>query len=213
MFLLFAVENASTQSGANIVQETLNEKTHQDWCFISTVPGYYEIRNRKSGQAVHATFVPNEPNAGKNVYQWWYWGGKEQEWRLDTESAAPPAPAPAAECAGFPQNTFVHILAKHSNQALSIASDGKSVVQNPADPGTQDNWRFVPVGNGYYQVFHQESGLALSRTYLTRPQHDIGLTFILFSRWRQHSTETSGPRGSIRRLVLCWCRRRVLRRS
>ena len=75
-----------------------------------------------------------------------------------------------AECAAFPPNTFLHITSKHTGYALSVAgastANNAHIVQNPEDfVGAQDNWRFVPAGNGFYHIFNQNSGLALSRTY------------------------------------------------
>lgn len=93
-----------------------------------------------------------------------------QQWRLDVEGPAPEAPETAAECVGFPINTFVHLEARHSGKVIGVKPNevtvvGASVVQNPASTGAQDNWSFVPTGTGYYHVMNQASGLAMSRTY------------------------------------------------
>lgn len=165
------VAGASFEPKADIIQEPLEDATHQDWCFIPTVDGFYRIMNRKSGQAINAVYAPNEPNAGKEVYQFWYWGGKQQAWALDFASPAPKVDARPAECMGFPPNTFYHIIANHSGKALRRI-DPNNVVQDNLHSDSIENWRFVSVGNGHYRVFNQRTGLALSCT--------SNLIFVLF---------------------------------
>jgi Ricin-type beta-trefoil lectin domain-like len=165
------VQGASKAADIPIVQESFTGSYNQDWCFVpvSTAPGHYVIRNRNSGLAMHGKSEPNVENDGFPVFQTWYWGGPMQQWRIDIEGPAPPANKTAAECVGFPMNTFLHIEARHSGMAIGvdpaqIGVTGAAVTQNPASPGAHDNWSFKATGNGNYHVFNQASGLALSCT-------------------------------------------------
>ena len=146
------------------MQEPLADTTNQDWCFIPTEDDYYRIESRNSGQIIMADWEPNEPNAGKNVYQWWYWGGQQQAWRLEFTAQAPPTESRPAECMGFPPNTFFHIINEHSGRSLRQRSNSDlNVVQSDILAGNLDNWRMVAAGNGHYMIMNQISGLALSR--------------------------------------------------
>ena len=110
-----------------------------------------------------ADFEPNEPDAGKNVFQWWYWGGTQQAWRLDFSNPAPKVDARPAECVGFPANTFYHVIARHSNLALrQLSATESNLVQSNILPGELDNWRLVAVGSGHYLIVNHNSGQAIS---------------------------------------------------
>ena len=158
---VIAVSGSSLEAGANIEQEELVDTSNQDWCFIPTQNGYYQVENRNSGQIIMADFEPNVPNAGKNVYQWYYWGGKQQEWTFQFGAPAEPVDSRPAECMGFPLNTFVHLVAKHSG--MSITSEGNgNLNQNTIATGARDNWHMVPGSDGHVLIMNQQSGLAIS---------------------------------------------------
>lgn len=112
-----------------------------------------------------ADFVPNEANAGSNVYQWHYWGGTQQEWQLEFVSQAPPVGSRPAECMGFPPNTFYHMIAKHSGLALRRMNPS-NIVQDVVHPtSARDRWRMVSAGDGHYLIMNGATGLAMSRKY------------------------------------------------
>ena len=158
---VIAVSGSSLEAGANIEQEELLDASNQDWCFIPTGNGYYQVENRNSGQIIMADYEANVPNAGKNVFQWFYWGGAQQEWTLQFGAPAEPVDSRPAECMGFPLNTFVHLIAKHSGLSITRTSNG-NLVQNTVVAGQRDNWHMVPGSAGHVLIMNQQSGLAIS---------------------------------------------------
>ena len=111
-----------------------------------------------------AEWEANTVNAGRNVFQWYYWGGLQQEWRPIFDTPAEPIDARPSECLGFTQNTFVELVAQHSQLVLAPEADG-NIVTNPQVNTATDNWHMVPAGGGHVHIMNQASGLALSCEY------------------------------------------------
>lgn len=135
-----------------------------EWCMKENGNGVYQIENAKSKLVVD--IADYSMSDGDKIHQWNYVGGTNQVWTLDFKVDSDGGPS--WECGGFPQNTFFHIIAKHSGMALAIADQstqsGANVYQYPVAPSLNDNWRFVPTQNGFYHVIAQHSGMALSVT-------------------------------------------------
>lgn len=72
----------------------------------------------------------------------------------------------ATNCETFPENSYFHIIARHSGMSLNVFgasnADNANIVQWPITGGTNDNWKLVPTSNGYYSLVNQKSGKAIN---------------------------------------------------
>jgi hypothetical protein len=126
----------------------------------------YQIQNIKSGLTLDV--ANNSFEDGGVVHQWGSVNGAlNQQWSLSTDVDVDGGPA--WECAKVveDENTYYHIIAKHSEWALSVSGNlltaGAQVVHaEPSGTAKNDNWRFVPTERGFYHVIAEHSGLALA---------------------------------------------------
>lgn len=130
-----------------------------EWCFIPRGDSFYEIRNR-SGYAVHVWGSSQE--VGANVVQWKPLGLDNEFWKLE-ELPRKNSALEQTKCAVLPANTYYHIVAKHSRQALAVTgasiSPKTTVVQEPqGSDAANNNFRIDLLPNGLYAIVAQHSG-------------------------------------------------------
>lgn len=148
----FSVENGSKQNMANVLQGSANGNS---WCLVARGDGYYEIRNKGTEKCLDVSGISKSD--GANVYQWSYVGQANQLWRLEDVKDT--------VCESMPTDQTFHILAQHSNKALSVADasqdSGANIEQTSVSTGTYDNWSLEDAGDGLFKVLNENSGFGL----------------------------------------------------
>ncbi|OAB44678.1 RICIN domain-containing protein [Paenibacillus antarcticus] len=88
--------------------------------------------------------------------------GYFDQWNLDATAGAFSTPS---SFTGVTQNTWYKIKNLKSGLLLDISgqstSDGAPAIQYTDNGGWNQQWKFVPIGNGYYQIINRYSGKAL----------------------------------------------------
>ncbi|MEU6261546.1 RICIN domain-containing protein [Streptomyces sp. NPDC047043] len=150
------VPDAATRQGVQLQQWSANGGTHQQWQLRPDGDGAYQLYGRKAGLV--ADVSGGSTTDGAPVVQWTANGGDNQEWTLVA------APVDGA--------TY-QLTNRNSGLAMEVTggstSDGGTVDQWPykgtlctylcAD--SNQDWRAVSVGSGYFELVNEKSGKAL----------------------------------------------------
>jgi Ricin-type beta-trefoil lectin domain-like/Right handed beta helix region len=109
--------------------------------------GTYLLRNACSGKVLDVQAASQEPAA--TVLLWDWWGGANQQWRLQRQ----------------PDDGSYRIQALHSAQVLDVNGGGAgewiSVIQYPWHGGGNQRWLPQPQGNGLWVLQAKHSGKVL----------------------------------------------------
>ncbi|MDA1362079.1 RICIN domain-containing protein [Glycomyces luteolus] len=134
--LVLDVLNASTATGAQIVQYSNTGGQHQQFRFIDAGGGYYRIQARHSNQVLDVWEW--NPDNGATIAQFTDLGGTNQQWQV-TESG------------GYA--TFVN---RFSGKALDVwewsTAAGSRISQYDPSGGWNQQWRLVATGGGGTQT-------------------------------------------------------------
>ena len=139
------VSGSSTADGANIVQNSNQASTSQQWQLVATGTGYLKLVNRNSGKVLD---VPaSSTTAGTQLIQYTDNGGANQQWQLND--------------AGGGYFTLVN----HNSGLLAdvyhaSTADGSAVIQWTSNGGANQQWQLiaVPSPNAYYELVNRNSG-------------------------------------------------------
>ncbi len=186
--IYLAVEGASRDNGANILQQTaIVGLPHYEWCFIKHDDSY-EIKNRFTRISMDATL-----SGGYNVLQWGYWGGDNQEWIIDfmgmvdppttsptarpslrPATAAPSTRVTAAPSARVTVAPSTRVTVAPSSRETVAPTTSPTAKPTPAPTGTptaaptfgmaSDECAALPL-DGKYQIINQKSKLPLAVQY------------------------------------------------
>ncbi|MBO9556634.1 endo-1,4-beta-xylanase [Cellulomonas sp.] len=120
----------STSDGARITQWTRNDGSNQQWQFVGTGDGYYEIRSRLSAKNLDVSGFSTAD--GGAVVQWTDTSAANQQWRVTVSDG------------------YASILNRNSGKALEVqgasTADGANVVQYSSWNGANQQWQLVRVG-------------------------------------------------------------------
>ncbi|MFG3338959.1 RICIN domain-containing protein [Glycomyces sp. NPDC048151] len=134
--LVLDVLNASTATGAQIIQYNNTGGTHQQFRFIDAGSGYYRIQARHSNQVLDV-WEWNAAN-GATIAQFTDLGGTNQQWQVN-------------ESGGYA--TFVN---RFSGKALDVwewsTAAGSRISQYDVLGGYNQQWRLVTAGGGGTQT-------------------------------------------------------------
>ncbi|MEJ2579760.1 MAG: endo-1,4-beta-xylanase [Kineosporiaceae bacterium] len=126
------VYNLATDNGAKLVQWPRNDGAWQQWQFVSTGGGYYQVRSRHSGKVLDV--LGKSKNDGAAVAQWAANGGSNQQWQL-TDSGG-----------------YVSLVNRNSGKALEVqgasTANGGAIVQYRDWSGSNQQWKLVRVAGG-----------------------------------------------------------------
>ena len=84
--LVLAVEDASTEGGAPLLQQTPTGEAHQQWRFVYSDNGFYRLQNRASGLVLDIWEWNDQP--GATIAQWDDLNGVNQQWRIGRDDGA-----------------------------------------------------------------------------------------------------------------------------
>ncbi|WP_238008682.1 RICIN domain-containing protein [Dactylosporangium sp. AC04546] len=122
----------STADGAPVNQYTRNDLAVQQWQFVPTDNGYYQIRSRHSGKVLE---IANAAD-GANLYQQTAVSGNNRQQFTLKDSAG----------------GYVRLLNRHSGKALDVwewsTADGGRISQYTDADGYNQQWQLVPVTGG-----------------------------------------------------------------
>ncbi|WP_421740164.1 endo-1,4-beta-xylanase [Cellulomonas sp.] len=124
------VYNLATNDGARITQWTRNNGNQQQWQFVSTGDGYFEIRSRLSGKNLDVSARSTADGAA--IVQWTDNNGANQQWRATIS------------------NGYASLISRNSGKALEVqgasTADGATIVQYSSWNGANQQWQLVRVG-------------------------------------------------------------------
>ncbi len=124
------VYNLATNDGARITQWSRNDGAQQQWQFVSSGDGYYEIRSRLSGKNLDVSGWSTADGAA--IIQWSDSSGANQQWRATIA------------------NGYASLISRHSGKALEVqgasTADGANIVQYSSWNGANQQWQLVRVG-------------------------------------------------------------------
>ena len=146
-----ALDNGGSSSdGADATQNTPEGNTNQEWSITSVGGGYYQLVCATSGMALDNSGATSNGGA---VYQWSpVSGNTNQEWLI--------APVQTG-----PTPLLFNLTCKTSGQNLdnegSFSAGNTCWQWGGATGNTNQEWKFVNLGNGYYNIINTSSGMAL----------------------------------------------------
>jgi hypothetical protein len=145
---VLTVPGNSTQPGTQLVQWSPHGGENQQWQVRPNGDGTYQIYGRGAGLAADVT----SDAEGAPVTQQVASGATSQDWTLV------PVPVPISG------GTFA-LFNRNSGLAMDVSgestADGGIVIQWPYHGGANQQWHFIPVGGGYFEVVNMNSDKAL----------------------------------------------------
>ncbi|GAA1534797.1 hypothetical protein GCM10009827_061200 [Dactylosporangium maewongense] len=122
----------STADGAPVNQFTRNDLAVQQWQFVPTDNGYYQIRSRHSGKVLELANASD----GAGLYQQTAAAGNNRQQFTLKDSAG----------------GYVRLLSRHSGKALDVwewsTADGARISQYTDTDGANQQWTLARVGSG-----------------------------------------------------------------
>jgi endoglucanase len=107
---------------------------------------WYKVVGRQSNKGLDVNDA-STANGGA-IVQWEYWGGTNQQWKLNSAGSG-----------------LFSITNRNSSKGLDVygssTAGGAGIVQWDYWGGTNQQWKVVDIGFGYYQVTNVNSGLSL----------------------------------------------------
>ncbi|WP_100444470.1 family 43 glycosylhydrolase [Glycomyces xiaoerkulensis] len=127
--LALGIEGASTEGGAELVQQEPTGEAHQQWRFVYSDNGFYRLVNRNSSLALDIFEWNDQP--GATIVQWDDLNGVNQQWRVEQSGGA------------------VTLLNRFSALSLTVwdgATDpGSRISQDTPTGGADQQWVLDPV--------------------------------------------------------------------
>ncbi|GAB3651323.1 family 43 glycosylhydrolase [Glycomyces tarimensis] len=84
--LVLGIEDASTEGGAQLLQQEPTGEAHQQWRFVYSDNGFYRLQNRHSGLALDIWEWNTQP--GATIAQWDDLNGVNQQWQVAESGGA-----------------------------------------------------------------------------------------------------------------------------
>lgn len=146
-----AVEEASFQTGANIIQNDCTFEGYTAWNFTK-IGENYQIRNFRSGKCIHGIISQGNLMQGNNLVQLNCNGAPSSLFRVDAQLNRE-----------FNPFRFIQNGRQENNLCLDVANGS---LQSGADVGAlrcqrnsdSQNFQFIKVYNGFYQIVNKRSG-------------------------------------------------------
>ncbi len=150
--------NAGETQGNYLIQWPYHGGTNQQWQLIENSDGTITIKSRLSVENGN-DFVLDVANAnstpGNNIIQWPLDGGDSQKWYLDNYDQNP----------GRDFTGIYNMLSKNSGMVMDVfnggLNQGNNIIQWYAHGGTNQQWSFEKLENGYYKITSISSGMSL----------------------------------------------------
>jgi len=122
---VLGVDNGGLLNGATVRQRTDANQAWQQWKFIATTGGYYQVVAQHSNKVLDVSGVSTSDYA--LIHQWDYVGGTNQQWAIRRDGAG-----------------YYQLVARHSGKLLDVKgsnqTEGGEIIQYTANGTAAQQW-------------------------------------------------------------------------